>query len=426
MTSSSGPGSAALQLLQASLSKPAVLRAALAAALAECRAREAALLLPLGPGRPVELYLAGGRPRLRIKRTRLPALRGLEHWVWSSGRPARWPAGRRSPGPDDLRGLVARSSFPAPQGLAVPVASARRTLGVLMVRQPRARGSFPAAALSRLRAVAALTGPVLEHARRHSALQDTARKLRRQVRTSAAQLRRATQTQSRADQANSEMISIIAHELRTPITSIAGFAKLLLAGRSGPLTGEQQQFCQIIHRNSGNVERLITDLLDIRNLEQGVLELRQEELSLAALVREAVQTQQACFPEQERRVSLDLPETAVRVRGDRLRLVQVVANLLSNAHKYSPPGTPIGVRLVREASTALFSVRNQGLALRPEELEKVFEKFYRIQSPATRHIAGSGLGLAIAKHIILGHGGVIWAENAAPDGMDFKFRLPLL
>lgn len=227
-----------------------------------------------------------------------------------------------------------------------------------------------------------------------------------------------------AELARPEMISVIAHELRTPITSISGFAKLLMTERCGPLTEEQRQFCQIIHRNAGTMERLISDLLDMSKLEQGVLEMRLEELSLGTLLQDAVQMLQAGLPEAERRVRLALPGTSTQVRGDRMRLLQVLSNLLSNAHKYSPAGSPIEVSLVPEPDSALVTVRNLGPALSPAELEQVFEKFYRVRGVAPQHVAGSGLGLAIARRIILAHGGTLWAENAAGGGTAFKFRLP--
>ena len=124
---------------------------------------------------------------------------------------------------------------------------------------------------------------------------------------------------------------------------------------------------------------------------------------------------------------LDLPEQAIVVRGDAARLAQVIQNLLSNAARYGPDGRPIAVQATTAEGHVWVTVTDEGIGLTPDQQERVFEKFYRGQSPVMHQRPGIGLGLAISRHIVEAHGGRIWAESDGPgQGTSFRFILPLL
>jgi len=414
----------AILTVHGSLSKSKIVLALLGQIRSVFAAEESVVLLPNPQGHHrYDVFSLKAGVENRLKRTRLLKLQGLEKWVCSTGKPLLIPG--RDHFLQELLVLREQSLFQAPNLIAAAMKTGTRARGVLLALNASNDHRFSPQDLEFLQQLADHAAQALDNAGLFESQRAFSLELRRQVKATTSQLRSANETLRQADLAKSELISTVAHELRTPITSITGFSKLLLRGKPGPLSEEQAQFCQIIHKNSENLEHLITDLLDITKLEQGRLEMRSETLSLNALIKESVLPLQAALPEHERRLSVILPEQAITVRGDRMRLLQVINNLLSNAHKYSPPGTPIRIRLETDEVAAVFSVENQGCTLTSEQLVKVFEKFYRVKNHSTRNISGSGLGLAIAKSIIQAHGGSIWASNTSGIETVFHFTLPL-
>lgn len=412
----------AVLAVYSSFSKPRILAAALEAARTFFAADESTILLPAARGGQYDVFSTGTHSQKRLRRSRVAKLQGFEKWVFSTGTPFILP------GSDsflqDAETLRRQSLFSVSPLMAVALLCEGQSRGVWVITAAKRSEPFQSEDLETLGWLARHAARALDTASRFEAEQAFNLELGRQIRAAAAQLRAANETLRQTDAAKSELISTVAHELRTPITSIAGFTKLLLKGQCGPLNPEQLEFCRIIYNNSGNLERLIIDLLDLTRLEQGRLEMHPAQLSLTVLVKEAALSWRAGNPESGDRLQLELPDTTVQVNGDRVRLLQVINNLLSNAHKYSPPGTPIRLRLAVEAESAVLTVRNQGEALTPEQLERIFEKFYRIRSEATRNISGSGLGLAITRSIVQAHGGSIQAQNAPEGGTELCLSLP--
>jgi signal transduction histidine kinase len=308
--------------------------------------------------------------------------------------------------------------------ISAPLKARPGIAGALQLMNRRQDRPFSRRDLASLELWAEHTALAIENAQQYESERDFNRELKRQIHLTTDQLRNANAKLREADQARSENISMIAHELRSPVTSVSGFAKLLLKGNLGSLTGEQTEFCSIIQKNASNIERLISDLLDLTKLELGKLEMHYEFIACQDLVREAVFSIQGNIPREQRRIRLHLPEEVWHVRGDRLRLLQVLNNLLSNALKYSPPESPIDVNCRVEGGEVIFEVEDRGHPLNEEQQIKIFEKFYRIKNMATNHPAGSGLGLAIAQITVSNHGGRIWVRNAEEAGNVFCFSLP--
>lgn len=407
--------------LHASLSRTKTISAVLQGTRKLFPADDSAVLLVLRTG-DYEWCTVSRPPDGRLKRTRVKPQKGFEDWVLSTGQALLFP-GAASVLPDPR--LLAQQSFlPAERLMAAPLINENRTLGVLLVGSMEDGPAYAPEQLQLLQGMAQHASLALGNAEAFSTFKLFRHELQRQVKATTRQLRLANEALRQADLAKSEMISIVAHELRTPITSILGFAKLMLKGKPGPLTEEQLQFCRIIFKNSENLERLITDMLDITKIELGRMELQHEKHSFNLLLKESLLTLEAARPAEERRIKVDLPAENLWIRGDRLRLVQVVNNLLSNAQKYSPPETPINLSVATSEGYLTFSVENFGQALTAEQRSRVFDKFYRVKNISTQAVSGSGLGLAIAKKIVELHGGTIWAENAGPDKNIFRFTLP--
>ncbi len=244
-----------------------------------------------------------------------------------------------------------------------------------------------------------------------------------------------------------EFVGIASHELRTPLTVI--YANLqLLATRLGALatasaTGQppaldlSQRLDGVLglalrgERHAQRLNRLVGDLLDVSRIHEGKLEPRPERCDLLGVVREAVEAQRMVWPGRTIHLNLPAGRRSIVVLADPSRIEQVVANFLSNALKYSPPGRPVTVRVRTErgdlAGYVRVAVRDRGLGLPPEERDRVWGRYYRAEGVAERSgsAIGLGLGLYISRTIVEHHGGLVGVEGTPGEGSTFWFTLPL-
>jgi signal transduction histidine kinase/HAMP domain-containing protein len=221
-----------------------------------------------------------------------------------------------------------------------------------------------------------------------------------------------------------DFVSSVSHELRTPLTSIKGAVDLLLEEQTGRLTAVQRRFLQAIRRNSERLIALVSDLLDLSRIEAGRVELDLRALDTFALVRGAVLAHSDLFAARGQQVSLEVPEDVAPIHGDRQRVEQILANLLSNAAKYTPRGGRICVSARACDGYVEIAVADSGPGVPPEERELVFEKFYRGGDALTRQEQGTGLGLTIVRSLVELQGGRVWVEDAPGGGARFVFTLP--
>ena len=222
------------------------------------------------------------------------------------------------------------------------------------------------------------------------------------------------------DRIKSEFISIVSHDLRTPLTTIRGYVDLL--ARVGPLNDTQREFVARIERGTSNIVELISDLLDVSRIEAG-LDWEMEPTDLPEVVRKAVA---ALRPTAEaRRQTLSVHSVRLSpFLGNGRRLAQVVANLVGNAIKYTPEGGHVGVSLDEDDDFVVLRVRDSGIGIRPEDQLRIFDKFYRVESDETLEIGGTGLGLSIVKTIVEKHKGRVWVESEVGAGSVFSVLLP--
>lgn len=218
------------------------------------------------------------------------------------------------------------------------------------------------------------------------------------------------------------IISIAAHELRTPLTTIGLYIDAL--NNTDADAARQRRFASAIQRQLAQLQKNIDNMLDLARLEAGRgLEVVPEPLDLQMLVQEVVQP----FADTERKhqFRLDGLQPTKPVKGDPLRLAQVLRNLVSNALKYSPQGGPITIYSKNGEDTVFISVEDNGIGIAREQQEHLFEKFYRVANSG-RAPRGSGLGLAICRLIVEGHGGRIWAQSEPGVGSTFTFSIPAM
>ena len=172
------------------------------------------------------------------------------------------------------------------------------------------------------------------------------------------------------------------------------------------------------------MKSLVDDLLDISRIESGELELNPVELQLGSEIEEIVTGMQTQIDEKKIDLVLDIPQGLCPVMADRLRLTQVMTNLVSNACKYSPQGARVTIQAREEDEGVRIDVSDTGIGISPEDQEQLFTKFFRADNSPTREVSGSGLGLYITKHLIEAHGGRIWASSRIGEGTTFSFTWP--
>lgn len=217
-----------------------------------------------------------------------------------------------------------------------------------------------------------------------------------------------------------EFVSTVSHEFRTPLTGIQGFSEMM---RDEVLTVDlMREYAGDINKDAQRLNRLINDMLDLDQLESGLMKLSVSPVDLNGVVRE---TAQLTSTGAKHRIELNLEEGLPRLSADADRLTQVVTNLLSNAIKYSPAGGIIELRTRRDEQTVLLTVRDHGIGIPPEHLERIFERYSRIETMATQSIQGTGLGLPIARQIVQLFEGRVWATSESGEGSVFHVQLPL-
>ncbi len=225
------------------------------------------------------------------------------------------------------------------------------------------------------------------------------------------------------DRLKSEFVSMVSHELKTPLTSIKISADVLksLSGSEKDIRTRDEMLA-IIDRNIGRQKRLVSDLLDISRIETGNLKLSLEPVDLYDIIRESVESMRKIAEEVRIPIHLDLQGESPRITGDPDRLVQVFVNLIGNALKFTKEGEiRIWARMVDGHPE--IRVSDTGIRIPPEELDMIFDKFHQVDSGLTREVGGTGLGLAICKGIIEGHGGSIMAESEVGRGSTFVIVL---
>jgi PAS domain S-box-containing protein len=230
-----------------------------------------------------------------------------------------------------------------------------------------------------------------------------------------------------AERAKADFVATVSHELRTPITPIKGYVELLQARGPSLSEDKRQDMLKIIAERADHLARLVEDLLLASRISSErsnstVPGLHRECTDLAEAARRAA-TDWLRRPDP--RLELDLPERPLEVDADPMRLVQVLGNLLSNAHKYSPAEERVRLRVWRDEGWARAAVVDRGRGIPRDELERVFEKFHRVEDPMTMTTGGTGLGLYIARELARAMGGEIEAASALGRGSTFTVRLPL-
>lgn len=278
-------------------------------------------------------------------------------------------------------------------------------------------------------AVIAVTALVLavgvaERRRAEHELDELNRTLERRIQDRTSTLQATVEQLQEFNQLKTAFVGIVSHELRTPLTSIKSLSENLLEGVAGPLNEKQKYYASRIQLNTDRLTRMLNELLNLSKMETGKMELRPTVLSLQELLSELVEVFQPLAQRKSITMDVGSMESMPKVRVDRDKLYEVLANLLENAIKFTPSGgrVHIDARVVDDRHIKM-NVSDTGCGISEEHMSKIFDKFYRVE-PGSGPVPGSGLGLAIAKGLIELHGGTIGVESAPGKGSHFYFTLP--
>jgi len=226
-----------------------------------------------------------------------------------------------------------------------------------------------------------------------------------------------------ADRIKSEFLAAMSHDFRSPLTVVRGAVELLLGERPGTLTAAQRELAESAERNVRRLEDFTAQLLEMARIEEGQVALDKEEIDAIALVRDVVADHAVLAKQKRQWISLDVDPNPPRVVADRSKMQQALANLIVNAIRYAPQGTPILVAAHRRGDALRIEVRDHGPGIATEDRQRIFDKFFRGQN--ADGIPGSGLGLAIARSLVTLHGGTLEYEENPGGGSAFVTVLPL-
>jgi signal transduction histidine kinase len=225
-------------------------------------------------------------------------------------------------------------------------------------------------------------------------------------------------------QLRDEFISTVSHELRTPLTSIRGGLGLIEAGALGKLPQKAEAMVRIALRNSERLGGIINDILDVERMKSGALQMRIEDVPVRELLQQAIAVNLAYGAKYQIRFELEEIRADIEVAADSGRLLQVMANLLSNAAKFSFAGGVVQVRAIDQGAYVRFEVEDHGGGIPEGFRNRVFERFAQADSSAPRHFGGTGLGLSITRRLLEAMGGSIGFTTLTDQGTTFYFELP--
>lgn len=222
-----------------------------------------------------------------------------------------------------------------------------------------------------------------------------------------------------------EVVSVVSHQLKTPLSAIKGFLEVLISEDLGKLEAKQKEYLRDALENTQRMMVLVKDLLDVSQIEENKLELKLKRINLKELVKEAIKDFSSLTKAKNCTLSFKVVDKIPFLKIDPIKIKQVISNLIYNAIEYNKRKGEVQITLKKQGNNVLFSAKDTGIGIPEKEKKKIFSKFFRSEKAITLCPAGTGLGLFISKAIIEKSGGKIWFESREGKGSTFCFSLPV-
>lgn len=299
----------------------------------------------------------------------------------------------------------------AHSAIAALVATAQQKFGVLVLQTFQPGQSFRSEDIAIVQAFADLTGLAMELSRLEARSD-------------------AISQSSEIERMRSEALATLSHELRMPLTTIKGYTTMLLMDEIDWQPEKYAEYLQLIDEECDSMQMMIKNILDSSLVDFNQIPIETQPVRLYSIAHDVANEiqRESTFAETKalHRLVVDMPQEMPVVYADPRWIKQVFRNILDNAIKYSPHGGLVVIRAEVRKESVVICISDQGIGISPEDLIPLFEKFFRVRSPHTRHIPGTGLGLTIARAIVEMHGGRIWAESQLGQGTTVYFSLPTI
>ncbi|WP_445475232.1 sensor histidine kinase [Methanococcoides methylutens] len=253
-------------------------------------------------------------------------------------------------------------------------------------------------------------------------LEDEVKNKTSELERSNEYLQNANRKLKELDRLKNDFVSMVSHELKTPLTAMKTSSEFMKETECNPEVKEEM--LDLIIRNIDRQARMVDDLLDISRIESGKMKFNPEYVNIREIVETSLQTVEKQAKDKGINIKVGYPEESLTIKTDKDKLIRVFVNLLTNAIKFTPHDGEVEIIVTDIGNHIQASIKDNGIGIPPEKREKIFDKFYQVDSTATRKAGGTGLGLAIIKGIIDGQGGNIFVESETNKGSTFTFRLP--
>ncbi|MBM3254027.1 MAG: GAF domain-containing protein [Candidatus Omnitrophica bacterium] len=344
--------------------------------------------------RELVIKMAKGLDDSIAKQTKIKLGEGVAGWIAEEGKPLLITDIDKDPRFTKKDGGYSTNSL-----LSVPLKVKDKVIGVINVNNKITKDVFKEDDLGVLMAISELAAIAIENARLHEELKTL-------------------------DNMKSNFIANVSHELRSPLASIKESVSLLLDEVSGALNSEQRRFLEIARKNIDRLSRLIDDLLDLAKIESGRTEMKRLFINIIMLVEDVINSFKVLAESKNIILGIKAASPVIKIWADPDKLTQAISNLLDNAIKYSPNGSSVTVEISDKGSIVEISVIDNGIGISKENIERLFDKFSRLEDAIQDRVKGTGLGLVITKELVQMHGGEIFVDSKPGEGSRFYFTLP--
>ncbi len=308
--------------------------------------------------------------------------------------------------------------------LIVPIVAKDEAVGFILMGNTSSYSRITEGDAELLSILASQIGTAIENTKLYTQLSNSHHDLERRVRERTEELARLNKELQRLNKVKSDFVSAVSHELRTPLTSIKGYASILMTGKLGEVSPRQKERLEKIDIHSNNLTHLVNNLLDIARIESGRVQMNLKDISIKEMLEGIVDIITPQMKEKSISLKIDSKAKIDKIKADSSQLERVFINLLSNAIKFTPQKGKVTVYIQDKKDNIEFSVEDTGIGIPKEDLEKVFEDFFRSNNAQDQNIKGTGLGLSLVKKIVLAHKGDIWVDSQLGKGTKFSFTIP--